>query len=251
MKLVESPLDRFLRTRGASILGQNVWGRSWKIQAGVGAVCLAAAAGMGIGAAAFGPPELAFGALGPGIAGIVNLCIGLGFRAAGRKQGATLALSPEARALLHALVVRSMVWQPGRRVRVGAFHPEQTWVGYTAPAEPPTEAMALLDRGAEAHNRLTLALADARNERSNRLRSAADAGMVELLERTVLLAARSSDLAPGLAEMEDTVQRLTELAERVEATTSLPEGTSNLRSTLDATLEELRAEDVARQELTG
>lgn len=249
MGAVERPLDRFLRTRGSEILGQTMWGRSWKVQAAVGGVCMAAAVVMGLCAATVGPPELVFGTIGPGIAGLINLGLGAGFRKAALKQGPTVPLSPEARALLHALTVRSMVWEGGRRRRVGAMQANQAWVGYVTPSEPPAEAITLLDRGAEAHNRLFATLGEVRDERATRLRAAADAGMIELLELTVRLSARPTDLSSGLAEMEGTVARLNELAERTEV--SLPDATSHLRSTLESTLEELRAEDVARQELRG
>ncbi len=241
MGAVESSLDRFARTRGAAMLGQTAMGRSWKVQTGVGGGLLALSAVLAT-LPAFGvSPEVLYGVIGPTIAGTINLGLGLTFRKFARRYGPELELSEEARELLGALVVRAQAWQPARRGYPPGMRVSQHWIGHRAPAPPSAEAMAALERAASAHNRTWDALGDAKDERSLRLRAAADAGMAEALHQ----AATRPDA------LEETVVRLGELADRVEASVQSADVPTGLRARRDATLEELRAEDEARQELRG
>ncbi len=189
-------------------------------------------------------PGILYGGLGPAIAGAVNLSCGMWARSLALRNSTGITLTDEARALLQALVARASVWQGGWRPRRTPIHGPHAWPGYRAPVEPPASAMDALERAAEAYNRVADALGDAKDERSSRLRSAADAGMGEALH---LAATGKGDVA----EIERVVIRLDELAGLVEASVSRPEEVSALRSNLDATLEELRAESEARQELRG
>lgn len=232
------------------MLGLTALGTSWKIQTGVGAACLAVAGTFVLLPAVGAPTEIMFGAIGPMIAGIANLAIGLGFKKAVLRHGPELPLSDEARALLKALVVRAQVWEGGWQPR-RRMHGPHALMGRTAPAEPPRAAMEALEKAAAAHNRIVAALGESRDDRAARLLAAADAGMGESLEQAARIATSAESETAGLAVMEDVFVRLGELAERVESNARQPEGASALRSTLNATLEELRAEDVARQELRG
>ena len=214
-------------------------GRSWKIQSFVGGGLLAVSAVIAT-LPAFGvSPEVLYGVIGPTIAGALNLGLGLTFRKFSRRYGPELELSGEARELLGALVVRAQAWQPVGRHRGMLI--SQHWVGHRAPTPPSAEALDALERAAAAHNRAWDALGEAKDERTMRLRAAADAGMAEALHQA----------STRPAALEETVARLGELADRIEAGVRSPESPSGLRSRLDATLEELRAEDEARQELRG
>ena len=189
-------------------------------------------------------PGILYGGLGPAIAGVVNLSCGMWARSLALRNSTGITLTDEARALLQALVARASVWQGGWRPRTAPMQGPHAWPGYRAPAEPPSTAMDALDRAAEAYNRVADALGDAKDERSSRLRSAADAGMGEALH---LAATPRADVM----EIERVVARMDELAGLVEASAGRPDAVSALRSNLDATLEELRAENDARQELRG
>lgn len=222
-------------------LGATAWRRAGKIQAILGGVFLGVGALFAVLPFTGLPPGIAFGAIGPTIAGIVNLGVGLGFRGAWRRQPA-VTLSDDARALLQALVVRAQAWQggwaiPPQRIVMRPGHSERT------PSIPPPGALEALEAAAGAHNRVVDALASATDERAMRLLAAADAGMGEALH----LAATAREDRPK--ELDEAVARLSELADRVEAAVRLPDGPSPLRSALESTLEELRAEDQARREL--
>lgn len=201
---------------------------------------------LGALAAGIHEPTILYGALGPTIAGVVNLSLGLGFRQHARRNVPSVALSEEARNLLQALVARAQVWQGGWRPRRAPLTGPHAWPGYKAPIAPPAIAMDALDRAAAAYNRVSDALGEAKDERTARLRTAADAGMGEALH---LAATAHGDNV----EIERVVARMEELAGLVEAGVGRPEEVSALRSNLnlEATLEELRAEDEARRELRG
>ena len=221
-----------------------------KIQTLVGAILLAGG-GTIASLPLFGVvPEVMYGAIGPTLAGGINLGIGLWCRKIAARNGPPVELTGEARALLHALALRAHVWQGGWQSgwRHGPASFEHALNGQVAAAAPSQATMAALERAAAAHNRLMDSLGNAHDERARRLRAAADAGMGEVLTQATRLA---GDEAAGIARMDDTVSRMTELAERTETIVGSPEGASALRSMLDATLEELRAEDAARQELRG
>ena len=243
IEAVESALDRFARTRGVALVGSTAYGRNWKIQTWVGGVCLGIAGVVAASSVAVHDPSIAYGALGPFLAGTINTTLGLGFRRAARNQS-SVALTDEAAALLRALVARAQVWQGGWRPRHARMHGAQAWPGYRAPIQPSAGMMDALERAAEAHNRVSDVLGDAHDERAARLRSAADAGIGEALH---LAATGRADAA----EIERVVARLDELAGLVERSVEGPAATSALRSNLESTLEELRAEEEARRELRG
>lgn len=223
------------------MLGLTADGRSYKIQTTVGAALLTVAGGVAVLPLFGAPPEILAAAAGPLIAGSINLGLGLMFRHAAKRGGPAVSMSPEAAALLRALVVRAQVWQTGWRPRNAPIHGPHAWPGYRAPVPPSSEAMKRLERAADAHNRVMGLLSDAMDERSARLRAAADAGMAEALHQA---ATATGDLA-------GTADGLTELADRIQTTSAAEREAAGLRSTLQATLEELRAEDEARNELRG
>lgn len=227
-------------------------GRSWKIQTAIGSVLLAGAAVMASLPFMGSPPEVAFGAIGPGIAGSINLGLGLAFRRAMGKSAPQTPLSGEARSLLMALWTRANVWSAGGwRPRHAPHMGPHAWPMMRPVIEPPKEAMEALEAGAAAHNRVMAVVSSLADERSARLRAAADAGMVELLHRAATITTYPEGVIAGVEAMGQGVERMNELAHRVEGLANGPDLPTNLRSTLEATLDEMRAEEVARQELRG
>ena len=219
-------------------------GRHWKIQTAIGGVFLGIAGAVGALALVFHEPQVAYGALGPFLAGTINTALGLGFRQTARRDRMAVALTDEAAALLRALVAQAQVWQGGWSLRHGGMHGRPMGLGYRAPTQPSASAMDALELAAEAHNRISDLLGDAKDERAARLRSAADAGMGEALH----LAATLHD---SPAEIERVVGNMNELATLVGRAVEGPTATSALRSNLESTIEELRAEEQARRELRG
>lgn len=216
----------------------------WKISMGVGGGFTGVGVLVGITALVTRIPEVAYGMIGPSIAGLTNLAVGAGLRRQAKRMGTPVVLSDPARNLLRALVARAQVWQGGWRPRGTTMHGPHAWPGYKPPVAPPAVALDALERAATAHNRVVDALGETKDERARRLLSAADAGMGEALHQAATF---REDAAP----LESTVARLTELADLVERSVEQPESPSALRSNLESTLEELRAENEARQELWG
>lgn len=241
---MESQLDRYARTRGAAYVGLVGVARQSKIQTWVGAGLLGISTLIGGVALALREPVILAGVSGAAVAGIVNLSFGLAFRRPQRRDEVVVEMSEDARRLLRALVMRAQVWQGGWRPRSAPLHGPHAWPGYAPPLEPSTRAMDALERAADAYRRIADALDDTRDERSLRLRGAADAGMGEALH----LAATQQDDA---LEIERIVLRMDELAGLVARSVDRAEAVSPLRSNLEATIEDLRAEDVARTELQG
>ncbi len=224
------------------MLGLTAMGRSWRLQTAIGGALLGVAGVFGVVSLAAHDHGILLGAAGPSLAGAINLGFGLAFRRKAKEGAPAVILSDEAAALLRALVARAQVWQGGWGARHPAAHRPHAWTGYQAPVPPPASAMDALERAAAAHRRVTDALGEAKDERAARLRSAADAGMGEALHQA---AVQTQDPRA----IEATVARLEELADLVQAAVGQPDSVSVLRSNLESTIEELKAEAEAVREL--
>jgi hypothetical protein len=262
-----SSLDRFINTRGAALagFGDTPERRRRLLLAGG----IQAATGLAILVAGlFGGGDML---VGLGMAGAVAMGNGallatiatLRFRDRGTEE--EVALTPEARELLHRLVTHLGGWWAGRRHRRGLRRAARRGYLTASPTgrcadvlSPP--AYELLDRTAFQYNRISGALEAARTsgggpvaQLAPEIRAAANEAMAAALHEAALL-----DRYPETAESRSgpagvRVEELDRLAEHVErlgaagADATLGEAPSRVRTLLDR----LQQDEIARAELSG
>jgi len=119
----QSSVQRFLQNRASQLLigSYSRAGSSWQI--GIGGLCLATGTGLLIGGLASGQPGLIFGALGPLIAGTINLPIGLIMRRRYQQTASEPRLTPEARGFLWNLMKQT-------NTNWGPHHMQGHWQGH-------------------------------------------------------------------------------------------------------------------------
>lgn len=219
-----------------------------------GAVLLSISGVIGL-VAAFTSPDVAYGAIGPAIAGGVHLAIATYTR---KKYAAipsrTLELSKDGLALLVALERTRSPRAPYTEWIATGQDPRLQPSSYRA--TDILQAEALIDAVAVGANRL-LAVAESvpeseTNRWANRLRLAADAAMVEALN-VVALVVRFPESERGIGNrLTDIASKVSELAthaERLQMQDTLRTELSSGMIALDAVLEEARMADQAQLEL--
>lgn len=249
----------------------------------VGSICLTVAAGLVIGGAVSGIGGLLLGAIGPSIAGIINLAIGLTTR---RRQSNQILpeakLTPEARGFLTNLMRSTNTpwangyqnqpwnwhWQGGPMGAVQApMNPAQSFFhqlgkqwGFV-PKTPkdvlPKTVHDLLDTACFHYNRIWGLLEAGKSDSSfakimSTARNGADEALFSILHHCATLQRYPETVSAAARDCEEKIRALKELADGLESIQSRPASISDrlgYTSAMDSALEEIRLERLAREEL--
>jgi hypothetical protein len=261
------------------MLGYSAYRVSSLIQIVVGGVCAVAGLGM-FTAPLFGAdPAMMAGAIGPLIAGAVNIGVGLSFRRKMIDHTCTVQLTPEAKALLmgrhrrlYGWMSPGLPWTPGlglshrhgliggpiatRRARRMAM-----WTGVTpdmVPDDIEEDELVQLDRVAAEYNRTIGALESSKAgsatlaKMAPRILKAADEAMADALHQAAMLVKYPEGGSAAKARLKAQENSLREIAERVESLATDNQGFTDkvaYKSSIDDVLDELRLESLARAEL--
>lgn len=265
-----------MQTRGSQWLGASDYRYSGTVQMIVGSVLLGLSViGAGIGLAS-GDPQSAFGAIGPFLAGSINLGIGMMQKRRFAPHAVSdVTLTPEAKGLLMSLRREMYGWQgpwmtPGFYVGPMMMHQRRMarrsrhyamFNGITPDMIPddlaPNE-LEPLERAAAEYNRVAGGVAMGNSgsallaKMGPRVVKAADEVMADVLHQTAMLAKYPEGINAARARLEAQIHALKELADRVEAMAAeQPNLTDKVayRSSIDDVLDELRLEQLARNEL--
>lgn len=257
-------LSRFIQARGPQIIGRTMGQVGFKIQVLVGATMLCVSGAMVTAASLGGPFELGFAALGPGIAGVVNLIVGVTMRM--RFAPASVVqvdYSPEARDLVRHLCRQFSAWGPSaaangfaRHARHAARHEHFGMRDFGSKLPPPTdEALDFLDRAAKAYQRIAAVLSINKQQPNivkmgTRVAITAEEAMADIFHQTAVLCrypeSGPSVRRPVVAEIET----LEEIALRLEEMSSeLPQPHGPNRTSVEDLLTDLRLEALSRAEL--
>jgi len=267
-------------------LGNSISKVGVRVQTGIGWAMT------GVGVAIFATPllgapkEMMFAAIGPLIAGIVNVGVAGAVRRRYVDAAPTVELSSDARALLRHIYRERIGWPTAmaygavataglraharRFARFGGMPPmgEQysPWsatgysgiglhhFGRTLPKLTP-EVWDALDRAAHAYNRVAAVQAISRDQGgigriTGRIDSAADEAMGEILHNSATLCRYPEGADAGRSRIENRILALEELARRLESLTSpTAADMRGTRRAVDEVLDDLRLEQLARSEL--
>ncbi len=275
----ESSLDRYLESRAGLILGQGYWRRGLIVMSVVGVIMLLVAVFVIVTSVVTANPGMLGGAIGPSIAGIVNLLVSLKLGGRFKPQMETSAdLTPDARTFMAELMQKvygwphpwgasdSRLWHEGahgtpimrRRERRAwrRMYMRGSWgVRQHAAKEFLTpEVFEVLDRAAFQHNRIagTLASGDPTLARfAPTVKAATDQAMADMFHVAQLLDNFPESRTTASAKAEQDIAALKELADRLESMQGQgqPAITPSSASPVQAVLEELRLDQLARSEL--
>jgi hypothetical protein len=259
-------LERYLKTRGAQILGHSMNWAGLTLQATIGGLLLAFGIGLAIFAKLSGQGEIVPAGLGPILAGGINLSIALGIRRRISPETPVRAeMTRDAKALLLTLYREVAGWPSspfgrehrGLRFRTRRVQRRLMMAGYGAPVPLPNEqVVALLEGAATAYNRISAAVAVNRDvpaiaKIATRVTLAADEAMAEVFHQAATLSRYPEGFDAGRGKIDTQVNALNEVATRLESLAA--SGSENhekrLRSSVDDVLSELRLEQLARTEL--
>jgi len=258
-------LDRFLQTRGAQIVGRSMGQISYKVQGLVG---------IGITALGFtflaspllgAPPEVMMGAIGPMVAGTINLSLAYFTRKRLATQSPSeVVYSPDARALLLTLYRQvsgvnygfGMMSPMNRRHMNIRMRRRMAMAGMdgTIP-EPANEVLAYLERAAVSYQRIAAVIALGKNQPAvaklgPRAALAAEESMADIFHHAATLCRYPEGLDSGRQTLTAQISSLDEIAAGLEALTSTSSEPIKLnRSNLDDLLTDIRLEQLARTEL--
>lgn len=248
-----SSLARYLDDRGWRLLGSSQMSRTYRMSQRVSYFML----GLGVVLAvvlfaATGLVEASLGALGPLIAGGVNLTI---FKAAKRRadvEGTSpVALTPQATGLLHGLMPNAVAFMgPGyqRNLRMRVANPLLN-----------NDLHDLLEAAAFQANRVAAVLGSMEVSTDSSVRrlgpssrQACDETMGEIFHHGAILAQYPESPNAPRAEIESRTRDLAELATRLESLQgSLSMGLPATSGAMGALLEDLRLQDLAHRELAS
>ncbi|AIE87702.1 hypothetical protein [Fimbriimonas ginsengisoli] len=256
-------LERYLKSRGAQILGHSLNRAGLTIQAGVGGLMLAVA-GAFLVAPLFGASkDLLPAAIGPLFAGGINLTIALAIR---RRivpdTPVRVEMSRDARSLLLVLYQQVAGWP----TPLGGFNylrmrrmRRRMWVaGLTSQIPLPNqEVIGFLERAAEAFNRISAVVGGQREvpaiaKMSARVTLAADEAMAEIFHQAATLSRYPEGVQAGRGRIEAEIQALGQVAAGLESLAATGESILERqpRTSVADVLSELRLEQLARRELT-
>lgn len=276
----ETSLDRFLKSRGAQLLGYSSMKAGVLIQSVIGGGMLALGLGFLAAPLMGADPSVQWASMGPIMAGAVNLVIGQVLR---RKlvQGvpAPIALTPEAKALLQALYRDSVgsatdwIWNGNSMIHVSEG---QSRIGRRArrrqrlasalsgdnpdavPADVAPHVEELLDRAAFEFNRIAGCLATGQPSNATiaklapQVSAATDEAMADALHHAALLTKYPESGEASRTRLETHIAAMGEVADRIEEIVAkVPALSESIgrRSRIDDVIEELRLDQMARKEL--
>jgi hypothetical protein len=279
----ESSLDRYLESQAGLILSHASLRRGYVIMGVVGVVMLIVAAGVILGSIVSGQPEVAAGAIGPGVAGLVNLGLSHVFRRRAKPSMEVNAnLTPEARGFLANLMKEVYGWPRAW----GAVEPKLRWEAqgppyqnkfdrqrerhawrrmlasgswgqrqHSAKESLTPEAFDVLNRASFQYNRVSgiLGAGNADVARfSASIKGAADQAMADLFHVGFLLDKYPEGSEAAKVKGEQEITALTQLADKLEEmqkSSPAPVSQALSPSPVASVLEELRLDQLARSEL--
>jgi len=238
---------RLVQTRGAALLTSSQYRTAGKIQAAIGGGLLMVTAGLGIASATGGNPALAWAMLGPGLAGGINLGIGMLFLKLGGRQREVVRLTPEARGYLVRLVAavspNPLRYLQGQSNGVVDIVPSAASVEALEPVAHQANRIQALAESAATGSEL--------DRISPRIEQALNEAIAEALHCAATIARFPEGERPAAERLERIRSELQEIADRCE---SLSAGKSILdralpRSQPQELIHELRAMDEVDREL--
>lgn len=264
-----SSLDRFLSQRGLVLGGVSNRARQVRVLGILSPVYGSLAVGLtAAGLFASGPAALPL--LLNGLGWIVATAAvggaGLWMRRRVRAEQSTeVQLTPEARKLMQVLIAHLHGWPFGPKMRRRHFRgvfeagAAQTHLRGSSDDVLSPATFALLDAAAREHNRISGALAGRRTppeatvaRLEARIYGAADAAMADIIHAAALRERYPEAAEPRDVLIAERTGDLSELAEQVERLLpGLAEGAPLNASPVRGVLEELRAEERARTELSA
>lgn len=275
----ESSLDRYLENRAGLILGQGHWRRGLIIMGVMGVIMLLMAVFILVTSIVTANPGMLAGAVGPSIAGFVNLMVAIALKTRMKPAMETTAdLTPEARKFMAELMQKVYGWpyawgasDPNHWNHAPGTNPVQrkrerralrrmylrgSWGvrQHAAKEFLSPEVFAVLDKAAFQHNRIAGALASGNPALARfapTVKAAADQAMADMFQVAQLLDSFPESRSSASAKAEQDIEALTELADRLETMQSQGEVslTPSSPSPVQAVLEELRMDQLARSEL--
>ena len=283
----ESSLDRYLESQAGLMLSHASLRRGLMIMGAIGSMMLIVALLIVFAAVGSGQPAVMAGAIGPGIAGFVNLVLSRVLRAR-TKPGLEVNanLTPEARSFMANLMKEVYGWPRAwgaiepkriweskdlnefdRRQNKFERHRERhawsrmiqsgSWGKRQRQSKECLQASAFdaLDKAAFQYNRIAGALASGHPEMSRlapTVKAAADQSMADMFHVGYLLDAYPESQSSAQAKADQEIAALTELANRLESIQQVPasqELALSKPSPIKSVLEELRLDQLARAEL--
>ena len=278
----ESSLDRYLESQAGLMLSHANLRRGRVIMAVVGTCMLFVALFVVMMALVTGQHPIAAGAIGPGIAGIVNLGISGAIRSRIKPEMEVNAnLTPEARGFMANLMKDVYGWPQAW----GAIEPKMRWEStgpYMNKFDRQRErhawrrmlasgswgkrqqsakqclqagAFEMLDKAAFQYNRIAGVLASGHPEVTRfapTVKAAADQAMADVFHAGYLLDAFPESQATAREKAAHEIAQLTELADRMEELLKQPldlPASAVKTSPISSVLEELRLDQLARSEL--
>lgn len=257
-------IQRFLKSRGAEMIGRGMNRKAGQIQVGIGAALLVAGTALAAVSLSTGPSGLLMASIGPASAGIINLGIGaIQLRMA--KDGPLAPLTQEARTMLvfltRAFLPRPAsevfrVGQPGAGVKV-SLNSGRSITALNDLYLPKTEALILFEEAVGSYHRIQATLASEPDHPSlsrlaARTLAASEEALVDCLHHLYTIAKFPEATENVLPKIERSVQSLGMLSKRIEEIAFDPSSfapTSPIRSGVDDVLAELDLERMARVEI--
>lgn len=273
----ESSLDRYLESRAGYLLGHANARRGLVIMGMVGAICLLLAAVIVAVSLITTNPDAIAGAIGPFIAGTVNLTLSRKLRRRMTPAVETDAeLTPQARSFMADLMKEVFGWS----YAWGSTDPRPIWSGGTSSPHMRKRdrrawrrmysrgswgkrersakevlhpaAFEALDQAAYHYNRMAGLLATgnpAFTKFAPTVKAAADQAMADMFDTAAVLDNFPESSAPQ-SKAGEQIDELKELADRLETMEASGVNAVEAGSRIQTVLEELRLDQLARSELT-
>jgi hypothetical protein len=280
MKGMEQPsssIDRFLRNRAPAFIGLGGTRASIALNGALGGLFTFIGAGFIIGSIIAGEPGAAFGAIGPFIAGGVNLAVaGFTRMRASELDMTSVKLTDDAKRFLQRLMRHAFGWRyqwigweshryqsgiglRGRRLRRSFSSPwDSTLVQRPSSELLQPEVFAAFEEAANHYNRIYGLLVTSESSGVATLKKmgrtvmqAADETMAEIIHHAALMDKYPESDAVSGAAVARLTESLKEAADRVESLRSRESTAAALSpaTAMDAVLDELRLQDMAGAEL--
>lgn len=277
MAVEQTSVQRFLQHRAQPLLigAYSRAGFTWQIIGG--SICLAIAFGLALGGAISGLPGLWAGAIGPLVAGAINLGIGLRMRKKYSQNPTEARLTPEARSFLWTLMKQTNTnWNHGSlKVRVHTpamqapspiqdgetfFH--QLGKHWGILPKTPKDLLTrpihdILETACYHYNRVFGILEAGRDDSTltkvgQGAKAGADEAIFGILHHAATMHRFPETISASSRDCEEKIRALKELADGLERIQIRPAAISErlgYTSAMDTALEEVRLERLAREEL--
>ncbi|MBN9501819.1 MAG: hypothetical protein BGO01_06425 [Armatimonadetes bacterium 55-13] len=275
----QTSIQRFLQNRATQIIvtSQLRTGNAWQIAIGI--ACTLIGAGLLIAGLISGVFGLKVGSIGPLVAGVINLGIGIAFRRRSTPDQIEVKLTPEARGFLQDLMRQTNTqWGCGtswgsHRAWQQSNSPLKTFAGENSifhqlgkhwgfiPKTPkdvlPKPVHDMLDIACFHYNRVYGILESGKTDSgitkvANTARAGADEALFTVLHHAATMHRYPETTASASRDCDEKIRALKEMADGLEKIKVRPTSISDrlgYTSAMDSALEEIRLEQLAREEL--